>query len=274
MIAMMRGDAWVVPEHGTAVQLRPGAVAVMKGPDAFTFADSPGTPPQVVIRPGQFTTPQGDDLGTTMALGVRTWGNDRDGSAHSLIGCYQMRGEISRRLLDALPAVFVLTPDTWSTPLIPLLGEEIAKDEPGQQAVLDRMFDLLLIAVIRAWFARPEADAPAWYRAHGDPVVGHALRLIHSDPAHPWTVGGLSTATNISRALFARRFTELVGEAPMAYLTGWRMALAADLLQEPNTTIEAVAHRVGYSNGFALSTAFKRVRGISPQEHRRNSTAI
>jgi AraC-like DNA-binding protein len=275
MIAMLRGTAWVVPEDGDPVQLDAGAVAVMKGPDAFTFADSPVTPPQVLIHPGRRrTTPQGDELGAAMDLGVRTWGNDPDGSAVALVGCYQVGGELSRRLLDALPTVLVLTPQTWDSPLLSLLGAEITKADPGQEAVLDRLFDLLLIAAMRAWFARPEAHAPVWYRAHSDPVVGQALRLLHSDPSQPWTVANLARAAGVSRGLFARRFTELVGEPPMTYLTGWRLALAADLLREPGATVEAVAHQVGYSNGFALSTAFKRVRGISPAQHRHRSTSV
>ena len=149
-----------------------------------------------------------------------------------------------------------------------MLADEIAKDEPGQEAVLDRLLDLLLIAVLRAWFARPDAGAPAWYRAYGDPVVGPALRMIHNNPSHPWTVAELATEAGSSRAAFARRFSELVGEPPMAFLTEWRLALAADLLLEPEATIGSVAQSVGYGSPFALSTAFKRVRGVSPQQHR------
>ncbi len=130
------------------------------------------------------------------------------------------------------------------------------------------MLDLLLISVLRVWFERPEAEAPAWYRAHGDPVVGQVLRLLHQNPAHPWTVASLAAKTGISRAALARRFTELVGAPPMTYLREWRLTLAADLLREPAATLHAVARQVGYGNGFALSTAFKRLRGISPQEHR------
>ena len=73
-----------------------------------------------------------------------------------------------RRLLDALPPLLVLAEDAWDCPLVPLLAAEIVKDEPGQEAVLDRLLDLLLITVLRAWFARPEAAAPGWYRASGD----------------------------------------------------------------------------------------------------------
>ena len=123
----------------------------------------------------------------------------------------------------------------------------------------------MLIAVLRAWFARPEAQAPAWYRAQGDPIVGRALRVMHSNPAHPWTVASLAAEAGASRALHARRFHDLVGEPPMTFLTGWRLALAAELLCEPDATVGSVAQKVGYGGPFALSTAFKRVRGVSPQ---------
>jgi AraC-like DNA-binding protein len=203
-----------------------------------------------------------------MDLGVRTWGNSPHGSTMMLTGTYQLAAEISRRLLAALPTLLVLPADSWDSPLIPMLGDEIVKDEPGQEVILDRLLDLLLIAALRAWFSRPQAQAPAWYRAQSDPVVGRALRMLHNNPAHHWTVATLATATGVSRAALARRFTELVGEPPMSFLTEWRLALAADLLREPGATVGAVARQVGYGSGFALSTAFKRVRGISPQQHR------
>jgi AraC-like DNA-binding protein len=117
--------------------------------------------------------------------------------------------------------------------------------------------------VLRAWFARPEAETPGWYQAHSDPVVGPALRLLHNDPSPPWTVATLAAASGTSRAALARRFNELVGEPPMTFLTTWRLALAADLLLEPGATVDSVARQVGYGSSFALSTAFKRVRGIS-----------
>ncbi|MEU8380539.1 AraC family transcriptional regulator [Streptosporangium sp. NPDC048865] len=269
LTAMVRGEAWVIPDDGDPVRLGPGDVAINLGPDPYTVADDPATPPQVVIHPGQHcATPDGRDLSQEMTLGVRTWGNSPEGSTVLLTGAYQMRGEISRRLLEALPPLLVLPEDAWDCPIIPLLGVEIVKDEPGQEAVLDRLLDLLLIAVLRAWFSRPEAGAPAWYRAHSDPVVGKALRMLHSDPAHPWTVAALAAGAGVSRAALARRFTELVGEPPMTFLTGWRLAMAADLLRESDATVGAVATQVGYGSAFALSAAFKRERGVSPQEHR------
>ena len=269
LIAMTRGEAWLSPEDGEPLLLGPGDVAVVRGPDAYTLADDPGTEPQVTILPGnRCVTPDGQEVELMSWMGVRTWGNSPVGSTVMLSGTYELEGEVSRRLLHALPPLLVLASDAWESPLVGLLAEEIVKDDPGQEAVLDRLLDLLVIAVLRGWFARPEADAPGWYRAYGDPVVGRALRLIHDDPARPWTVADLAAEAGISRAAFARRFTELVGEPPMSFLTDWRLSLAADLLLEPKATIGSVAYQVGYATPYALSTAFKRVRGVSPRQHR------
>jgi len=269
LVAVVRGEAWVVPDGAAPQLLRPGDFAVIRGPDHYTVADDPATPPRVVIHPGQrCTTPSGEELHALMDLGVRTWGDSLDGPTMLLTGTYQMRGEVSRRLLGALPQMLVLPGGTIDAPLLALLDTEIVKDEPGQEAVLDRLLDLLLIAVLRAWFARPEVEAPAWYRAHADPVVGRALRLLHNNPAHPWSVAELAAGCGVSRAALARRFTDLVGEPPMTFLTGWRLALAADLLREPDATVGSVARQVGYGSPFALSVAFKRVRGVTPLEHR------
>jgi len=261
VVAMVRGDAWIDTTH-----LQTGDVAIVLGPNHYTVADDLRTKPQVVIGPGQVCTAV--DGGEMSDLGTRTWGNSPDGEDVLLTGTYLLETEISRRLLAALPPLLVLRDDEWDSPLIRLMADEIVKDDPGQEAVLDRLLDVLLIAVLRAWFARPEADAPGWYRAHGDPVVGTALRLMQAEPSRPWTVASLAAEIGVSRAALARRFHDLVGEPPMTFLTGWRLALAADLLREPGATVGSVAERVGYGSAFALSTAFKRVRGVSPAQHR------
>ncbi len=269
LMAIATGEAWIMPDTGEPVRLRPGDVAIARGPDPYTVADDPATPPDMVIHPAQVCcSVDGEHLEQSMSLGVRSWGNDPDGSTVMLVGTYDTMGDISDPLLRALPPLLSLADDQWDCPLIALLCDEVVKDEPGQTAVLDRLLDLLLIAALRAWFARPEAETPAWYRAQGDPIVGGALRMMHNDPAHPWTVAGLAAETGVSRASLARRFHDLVGEPPMTFLTGWRLALAADLLREPDATVGSVAAKVGYGSPFALSTAFKRVRGISPHEHR------
>ncbi|MFI0408788.1 cupin domain-containing protein [Actinomadura sp. 3N508] len=269
LMSMVRDDAWLIPDDGDPQRVSPGDMVIFRGPDPYTVSDDPVTKPQIVIHPGQHcTTPDGTPMSEAMDLGVRAWGNAPDGSTVMLIGAYQMRGAVTQRLLSALPPIAIVRGDTWRSPLIDVLGEEIGKDEPGQDVVLDRLLDLLLIATLRAWFSRPDAEKPGWYRAHGDAVVGPALRLLHDDLSHPWTVADLAAKVGVSRAALAQRFAKQIGEPPMSYLTGVRLAQAADLLRESDATLEAVARQVGYGNAFALSTAFKREHGVSPQEYR------
>ncbi|GAA4756138.1 AraC family transcriptional regulator [Nocardioides endophyticus] len=269
LTAVVRGGVWAMPDGGAPFHLAAGDVVVALGPDHWTIADETSTAPQAVIHPGQHcTTPDGRSLEEEMHQGVRSWGNSAVGETVMLTGAYLFEGEVSRRLLRALPRFVVLSERDLGSPLVALLADEIVKDEPGQDAVLDRLLDLLLIAVLRAWFARPEAAPPSWYVGQGDAVVGPGLRLMQHHPEHPWTVAELAAAGGVSRAAFARRFTDVVGEPPMAFLTGWRLALAADLLREPGATLATVARQVGYSTPFALSTAFKRTYGVSPRDHR------
>ncbi|WUI03423.1 AraC family transcriptional regulator [Spirillospora sp. NBC_00431] len=267
LMCMVQDDAWAVPDEGEPLRVSPGDMVIFRGPDHYTVADDPATKPQIVIHPDQScTTLDGTSLSEEMSLGVRAWGDAPDGSMVMLVGAYQMRGAVTRRLLSALPPIAIVR--ACGSPLVDVLGEEMGKDEPGQDVVLDRLLDLLLIATLRAWFSRPDAEAPGWYRAHGDAVVGPALRLLHDDLSHPWTVADLASRVGVSRAALAQRFAKQLGEPPMSYLTGIRLAQAADLLRESDATLDTVARQVGYGNAFALSTAFKREHGISPQDYR------
>ena len=208
-----------------------------------------------------------------MDLGVRTWGNSPDGETVLLTGTYQLEGEVSRRLLRALPPLLVLRADDWDCPLDRRCWPtRSSRTSPGQEAVLDRLLDLLLIAVA-AGLVRAARGGRARLVPRRTATRSSARRCgcCTTNPADPWTVAALADAVGVSRAALARRFHELVGEPPMAFLTGWRIALAADLLLEPGATVGSVAPQVGYGSPFALSTAFKRLRGVSPQEHRRAS---
>ncbi|WP_188195174.1 AraC family transcriptional regulator [Nonomuraea sp. SYSU D8015] len=264
LVAMLRHRAWLVPGDDHApVSLGTGDVAVVRG--EFTVADDPSTPPRHVV------TTSGYCAEGVRPLAARTCGDRPDATALLLGGAYG--GGVSARLLRALPQVLVVGGDDRQRPLLDLATGEVTSDVPGQQVVLDRLLDLLLGATLRSWFDRPGARAPAWYRPTGDPVVDRALRLMHDDPAHPWTVAGLASRTGTSRAAFTRRFTAHVGEPPMRYLTGWRIALAADLLRESDATVAAVARQVGYANAFSLSVAFKRINGIPPTQGRPHPTS-
>jgi AraC-like DNA-binding protein len=283
VIAVVAGEVWVVAPGAAPVRLGPGSVGIARGPQPYTVADHPDTEPQIIIHPGQrCATPDGQDLHDAMTLGVRTWGNHASGSTVFVCGSYESPGTlrdgisqpgsmIRTRLLEALPDFAVLDERGADNPYVRLLAAEIATDLPGQQAVLDRLLDLVLISALRSWFNRPGAEAPRWYVAHADPIVGPALRLLLDTPAAPWTVAALADAVGVSRAGLARRFTDLLGEPPMRFLANWRLDLAADLLRRPGASVTAVARQVGYGTPYALSTAFKRHHGVSPDQHRRGA---
>ena len=269
LIAVVSGQVWIVHDRGETVRLGAGDVAVTSGSDHYTIGDDPDTEPDVVIHPGQqCRSLDGESMEEQMMHGVRTWGNDPKGRTVFMVGAYESPGDVSDRLLRALPPLLWLAKEEWESPLFAVLCDEVVQDRPGQAAVLDRLIDLLLMRVLRAWFTRPEARDPAWHRSQADPVVGRALKSMHEEPGRRWTVSSLARETGVSRAALARRFHDVVGEPPMRFLTEWRLALAADLLCEPDATVGTVAARVGYSTPYALSSAFKRVRGLSPREHR------
>ncbi|TDB80533.1 MULTISPECIES: AraC family transcriptional regulator [unclassified Micromonospora] len=269
LAAVLSGEAYVQPDHGEVVRLGPGDVAIVRGPDPYVLSDGSATPPQVIVHPGQqCLTPEGVELRERMALGVRTWGSNPDGSVQMLLGVYEEVGAVGQRLLDVLPPLLVVSDDSWDSMLIPILAGEVTRTGPAQGVVLDRLLDLLLISVLRVWFDRPDSEAPAWYRAQAHPIAGEALRLFHEDPAGDWTLARVAAEVGVSRATLAECFRNTVGTPPMTYLMEWRLALAADLLRQSDATLNAVARQVGYGSGFALSSAFKRVYGVSPQEHR------
>ncbi|GAA3183397.1 AraC family transcriptional regulator [Streptomyces ramulosus] len=266
---LLDGAGWIVPEDGPPEPLRARETAVVRGPGTFTFVDEVGTRAEPVACGERCTAP---GLGGTRHR--RGWLGPGEaagaGRATLLVGAHPLHGEVSRRLLDALPAVLRLPAEDGDFALLDHIAAELRIDAPGQQVVLDRLLDWMLVCTLRAWFDRSGGEPSAWWSTQRDPVVGAALRLLHAEPAAPWTVGALAGRTGVSRATLAKRFTELVGEPPLTYLTRWRMTLAADLLVErESATLADIARSVGYADPFGFSAAFKRVRGTSPTAYRR-----
>ncbi|WP_104481127.1 AraC family transcriptional regulator [Actinokineospora auranticolor] len=250
LVSALGGRAWVVTA-GETVSIETGDVVVIRGPEPYTVAEQPDTPPSRVITSDDFCV---------RACGPepRTCG-DPEGETVLLSGAYEGRAGVGERLLTALPDVVVVR--GTRDPVFDHAAAAASVDRPGQQAVLDRLLDLALISTLRTWFDGQEARPV-------DPLVAKALRLLHNDPARAWTVAALAAETGTSRAVLARRFTAAVGRPPMAHLAEWRVERAADLLRETDATVAAIAGKVGYANAFALSAAFKRRRGVTPSEYR------
>jgi len=271
VVCVVHGNASIVFDDDETVSLEPGDTALVRGPDEYVVADRPGSPPQVLIHPGQRCEPiPGASSPPVTGLGVRTWGNRADGTSVLLTGTYHADGEVSRPLLNSLPRCVALRSDEWSCALVDLLAEEMTNDTDGQEVVLDRLLDLIVIEAARTYLANDPAPSAGWYRAQFDPIAGPALAAIHTSPGRAWTVQSLAQQVGASRASLARRFADTVGTTPIAYLTEHRLALAADLLAETDDKVATIADKIGYSSAFALSTAFKRSYSVSPTQYRRH----
>ncbi|MEJ2854201.1 MULTISPECIES: helix-turn-helix transcriptional regulator [unclassified Saccharothrix] len=136
--------------------------------------------------------------------------------------------------------------------------------------------DLLLVYLLRAWLEDESNRHPdrGWPAALTDPLLATALHHIHDDPTRRWTVQDLGAAVGMSKTAFARRFTAVVGQPPLTYLTWWRLSTAARLLRDTDDPLAAIARRVGYSSEFAFSNAFRREFDTAPGRFRRDSRVL
>ncbi|MEV4344488.1 AraC family transcriptional regulator [Actinoplanes sp. NPDC049596] len=152
---------------------------------------------------------------------------------------------------------------------IALLCDELSHPEIGATAAVNSLVDLLLLQFVRAVGAVGSHPAASpWLTTVADPVVRDALALMHRGPAYPWTTADLASAVRVSRATLSRRFPAALGMSPGAYLTSWRMDMAAVRLRDTDDPIEVVAETVGYGSSHAFRRAFQRARGQSPLRYR------
>mgnify|MGYP006281266089 CR=1 FL=1 len=197
------------------------------------------------------------------------------GASTTLVcGTVSFGDPLGRQLVATLPPLIRIEahsdPEShWRLATARQLASEVARPRPGGAFVITRLADLLVIHAIRAWLERDLIGASGWLGALRDPQIGRALNLMHDDPTRDWTVASLAGAVSMSRSSFADRFTRMVGESPMRYLTRWRMDLAASRLRDGAEIVGDVARRVGYRSEAAFSRAHKRIVGRSPGAMRR-----
>jgi AraC-like DNA-binding protein len=263
VVATLGGSACLRLHDGVPRLLGAGDIALISGVGSYTIADDPETPASYVVRDGRKYTTDGHPVEGREYLAPRTYGDGLPGATTMVRGAYDLRGGVGDRLLALLPPLAVVPATPNTRPALDLLTTEVAREQPGQDAVLRKLLDFVLVLALRAWCAGPDA-LPSWYQALSAPAVGDALRCIHEDPAHRWSVAELAAEVGLSRATFAARFAKSVGQPPLTYLTMWRMTLAADLLRSTTETVTTIARKVGYEDPFAFSVAFKRVYSQSP----------
>jgi transcriptional regulator GlxA family with amidase domain len=148
------------------------------------------------------------------------------------------------------------------------IARESVSQQPGAQVMLRRLTELLFLQVIRLWIHQQTESSVGWIGALRDQPISAALSLIHQSPERQWKVQDLAKAAALSRSAFSARFTELVGEPPMTYLTRWRMLRATHLLKN-DIGMETIAQQLGYKSEVAFRKAFKREIGIPPAQYRK-----
>ena len=182
-------------------------------------------------------------------------------------GFFRFEQGAFRPFIQSLPKLIHVREDGKSAPWFDavrkLVLAETAEAGPGSKIMVSRLADILFIQALRAHMSECQSKHGGWIEALKDPKVGSVLSRIHQNPEQDWSVESLAEAAGMSRSAFAARFSALVGEAPLAYLTRWRMDKAEALLarQEP---VGRVAKQVGYASSAAFSKAFKRQRGSAP----------
>ncbi|MEV8636667.1 AraC family transcriptional regulator [Streptosporangium sp. NPDC051023] len=263
------GACWLIPYGGEPIHLTRADVVLVPSGLAHALVDRPGRP----VRPVEelIGGPLGQATPTDLVI-------DGDGPLTGLLcGAFLLDSSPRHPITAVLPPIVHIAAGqargTGLPAALDLLSAEVERSGPGAAAVVASLLDLLFVYILRAWIAEQHKECPGWVAALYDPVVGGALALIHRDPANPWTVPSLARAVRVPRATFSRRFTTLTGQAPMAYVTSWRMTVASRLLREEQAPLREVARRVGYDSEFAFARAFKRTVGHSPGQYRTSAKA-
>jgi AraC-like DNA-binding protein len=245
------------------VPLRKGDLIVFPQGDAHVLSSEPGLrdPPKLTVF---------DRLTERRPLKMQLGGKGTDRAR--IVCCFLGLDERPfNPLLAALPRMIHLSAGTgWLQELMRIAANESAGARQGSGNVLSRVAELMFVETIRQHLEALPAAGTGWLAALRDPVAGHALAAMHSEPAKPWTVEKLARTVAVSRSVLAERFTSIVNQPPMQYLALWRMQLASRLLLGGDT-VASVAAAVGYESEAAFSRAFKKLVGKAPGGWRENA---
>ncbi|WP_033441022.1 AraC family transcriptional regulator [Saccharothrix sp. NRRL B-16314] len=258
---VLSGSCWLMSEHREPLPLGVGDVLFIPHGDGYALVDRPGTP-TVDFEP------EPDDATPLDEMHI-----DGGGAATELLcASYRFDPARSHPLLADLPTIIHVPNRVGQHPslrsAVELLGDELCDPRSGTEAVLPALIDMLLLYVLRAWLDEQPGDAAGWATALRDPAITTSLRQMHRHPEKPWTVVDLAAVAGLSRAAFAKRFTAVIGQPPLEYLTWWRMTTAARMLRETDAPLRAVATHCGYASEYALGKAFKRAYGVAPGLYR------
>ncbi|MEO0447120.1 MAG: AraC family transcriptional regulator, partial [Verrucomicrobiota bacterium] len=258
------GTAWITFANGEHCALEEGDFALLPQGRGHAIVDTPETP---AINLFDYERPLLSPRYELLEI-------DGGGAPASLIcGVASVKDPAAQRMIGLLPRIIRMQAATpgneWLRGSVQMMMQEARSLGPGGDAVITRVSDILVVQAIRHWLQTDPHAQSGWLGALQDPQVGRALALIHRDPTQPWTVESLAEAVGVSRSGLAARFSDLVGQSPMAYLRQWRFEVARNWLRDTDQTLAEIAARLSYESEASFSRAFKKATGHTPGSVRR-----
>lgn len=263
-----RGTCWASVADDPPIRLSTGDVVVFPHGDQHAMASAPGVraAPDLAL----YRRPAEGQLPFTISVGAAPVE-----SAQFVCGFLGCDAQPFNPLLSALPRVIHVSSPAGGAiaAFVQFALAEAKERRPGGECVLGHLSELMFVDVIRRYLETLPEDRTGWLAGLREPFVGRALAALHRSPARGWTLEALAREVGLSRTALAERFTQVVGQPPMQYLTKWRMQLAATCLRSGTDTVAAIADRVGYESEAAFSRAFKKALGSSPSGWRKRHGA-
>ncbi|SIO85931.1 AraC family transcriptional regulator [Nocardiopsis sp. JB363] len=268
-LVVLQGACWALVEGREPLQLGAGDVLFLPRGAEHALVSDPQAPVEGLDRVKSLR----EQGGVAEAVAGEVRGEP---TCVTVGGSYFAGVTRPHPLLAQLPSVVHLPSRVGERSELPLavglLGRELGSGRPGGDTVIPHLLDMLVVYILRTHLEQERASGAGagcgFAGAMRDPGVHEAIQAVHRDPSRPWTVAELGGRAGLSRAAFSRRFTALVGQSPLAYVTWWRLTTAARLLNEEDAPVGSIATRVGYSSQFAFANAFKREFGVSPGRYR------
>jgi AraC family transcriptional regulator, alkane utilization regulator len=261
---VLEGQCWIQLKGGDPLLLQAGEAAVLAHGDTHLIGSG--------LRNASVNLDHIVQVQLPELSRVRYGG----GGERSVVACSWFAYEqgMTNPLIRSLPPLFRSSLNDraagqWIKQSIQFALGEAASRPPGGDVMGAKVAEMLFIEVLRAYIESLPELRSGWLSGLSDPQVGRALRLLHGEPAHAWTVEALAQEVHMSRSVFADRFNELIGMPPMQYLKRWRLALAARLLGNDHSTLAQVAEVIGYESESAFNRAFKQEYGKAPGLWRR-----
>ena len=260
------GECWLEVEGSPSHLLRPGALALVPHGEGHQMASEPNLDGTELFS---ITRQQVSERYEILQLG------GGGTAATAVCAVFQFDHPAAQQLIKLLPRLIVVDAfdfphRDWIASTLRLMAAEARELRPGGETVITRLADILVIHAIRSWIAQDPNAQIGWLGALRDRQIGRAIASVHREPARDWSLETLASEAAMSRSAFAARFTELVGEPAMQYVTRWRMHTALMWLREDAASVGDLSRRLGYQSEAAFSRAFKRYMGVSPGAARRH----